>query len=150
VQREDFGGAGLLAKEAVLFLGHPLISATHPTTIELTREAHLTKKGDCIIGVSADKGAAGLSADFRRAIRTDSAKLRVTVRVGDDSFRFRARGSSGLTLTDPNEMVIRKSEFLSPRTLAVSARSAAKDVPRAIVRQLGIPGSSGVMELEVF
>ena len=50
--------------------GHPLVLGTHPTTFEVTCEKHLTENGNCIIGVAADKGCAGLSADFNRCLPT--------------------------------------------------------------------------------
>jgi hypothetical protein len=33
--------------------GHKKIRGTHRTTFEFTKEAHLTERGDCIIGVRA-------------------------------------------------------------------------------------------------
>lgn len=35
--------------------GHPNIKATHRTTIEVTKDNYLTGRGDCILGIDADK-----------------------------------------------------------------------------------------------
>ena len=48
------------AQEIIRCRGHPLVLGTHPTTFEVTREDHLTENGNCIIGIAADKGCAGL------------------------------------------------------------------------------------------
>ena len=43
--------------EAFWAMGHELISATHGTTLEITKEGHLTKGGNCIVAISSEKGA---------------------------------------------------------------------------------------------
>ena len=40
--------------------GHVNVRATHRSTFEVTREPSLTPRGDCIVGVSSEVGAAGL------------------------------------------------------------------------------------------
>ena len=47
--------------------GHENIQATHTTTFEITKEATLTKQGDCIMAVEATKGAADLPTEFKDA-----------------------------------------------------------------------------------
>jgi len=42
-------------EEVVFGFGHENIQATHKVTLEFTREAHLSKKGYCLIAVAADK-----------------------------------------------------------------------------------------------
>ena len=49
------------AQDIVYCRGHPLVLGSHPTTFEVTREDYLTKKGNCIIGIAADKGCSELS-----------------------------------------------------------------------------------------
>jgi len=46
-------------------------------------------------------------------------------------------------------MVIRKSDFISDRTLAVRADAAARDLPRGMVRALKDPRTVGRLEIEV-
>ena len=54
---------------------------THLTTFEVTRGEHLTENGNCIIGVAADKGCAGLSAVFKEVLAHDDAVLVTAARV---------------------------------------------------------------------
>ena len=60
------------AQEIIRCRGHPLVLGTHPTTFEVTREDHLTSSGNCIIGIAADKGCAGLSPALRLLMPTFS------------------------------------------------------------------------------
>jgi hypothetical protein len=140
---------GLVAVESVTFRGHPLVSSLHPTTIEVTTEGHLTARGDCIIGVSAAKGCGGLSEGMRLALRTESARVLLRISVGSDEFSLTARGDPRLELSHPHDIVIRRSRFLSDRTLAVGASAAAKDIPRSMVRQLRNPEAVGELEIQV-
>jgi hypothetical protein len=136
-------------RDEVEFYGHPMVRSMHPTTIEVTKDAHLTPRGDCIIGVRADKGLSELSSDVREAIVRKESRLLITVEVLQYTFLLKATGGPELTLESPSEMVIRKSTWISPRTLALNADAAARDIPRAIVESLRNPATKGVLKIEV-
>jgi uncharacterized protein len=136
-------------REEVEFFGHPMVRSRHYNTIEVTKDEHLTISGDCIIGVRADKGLSDFSSEVREAIRTEGSKILITIRVEPENFVVRAEGGSALTLESPSEMVIRKSTFVSPRTLALKADAAAKDLPRSMVKNLMSPESRGLLRVEV-
>jgi uncharacterized protein len=137
------------ARDSVTFRGHPMVSAWHPTTIEVTTEEELTPRGDCIIGVGADKGCNQLSEELKAAIRTKDSRVRIRLLVGGMEHVVNARGDPGLELSNPHEMVIRKSSFLSDRTVALRANAAARDIPRPMVRMLLDPKTAGRLEIEV-
>ncbi|MCL5672205.1 MAG: DUF371 domain-containing protein [Thaumarchaeota archaeon] len=140
---------GRLAREEVSFRGHPMVRSTHATTMEVTTEEHLTENGDCIIGVRADKGCFGINPAVKEGLRKSGAKVTIRISVGDRTFQTVARGDVRLKLSHPHDIVIRKSEFVSDRTLAVGASAAAKDIPRDMVRLLTSPAATGVLEIEV-
>ena len=75
----------------------------------------------------------------------------VTIRlvVGTLSFSIRASGDPRLQLSHEHDMVIRRSDFISDRTLAIRADSAAKDIPREMVNLLRNPTTVGRLEIEV-
>ena len=50
-----------------------------------------------------------------------------------------AQGSPKLILTHPTDAIIRKSDYVSNRTLAVHADKAAKDLARDFVEKLKNP-----------
>lgn len=139
----------LTAREVVEFRGHPMVRSSHPTTIEITTEEYLTENGDCIVGVKASRGCAGLGGAMKEAIRRPGAKVTIRLVVGDRSFEVRAAGDPRLGLSDPHDMVIRRSDFVSDRTLAVRADSASRNIPREIVRLLKNPATVGRLEIEV-
>jgi uncharacterized protein len=136
--------------EEVPFGGHPMVSATHARTIEITTEEHLTARGDCIVGVGAAKGVAQLSPAIKRALRSDGSRVRLTIVAPGGTFSFTARGSKDLPLDDPRDMVIRTSGFVCGRTLAVGADASAMELPRELVRSLKSPEAAGLLRIEVF
>jgi hypothetical protein len=126
-----------------------MVRSVHPTTIEVTMETRLTSRGDCIIGVSADKGCLQLREETKHELRREGSRVALKVSAGPDSFVLHARGHPGLLLTHPHDIVVRKSGFLSDRTLAVVADAAARDIPRPLVARLKNPEAIGTLEIEV-
>jgi hypothetical protein len=126
-----------------------MVRSLHSNTIEITTEEHLTEKGDCIVGVGAAKGCSQLSEALKTALRAEQARVTIRVLVGNESFELAAEGDQGLELSHPEDIVIRRSRFMSSRTLAVGATAAARDIPRSIVSRLKNPETVGVLEIEV-
>jgi len=146
---ESILSAKRVVKDVVSFRGHPMVRSTHPTTIEVTTEDHLTERGDCIIGIGASKGCAGLDARVKTALRGYGAMVTLRILVGDFSFEVKAEGDPRLELSHPYDIVIRKSEFISDRTLAVRANAASKDIPKRMIHLLRSPAVAGRLEIEV-
>jgi hypothetical protein len=134
--------------ERVTFSGHRNITATHKTTFEITKSKSLSKRGDCIIGVAADKACADLDQRVKDALRKGGV-VYLTICIGDLSFKVRAEGSPQLTLTDEEDIVVRRSSYTCPRTLAVRADAAACDIPRSLVNLLRSEGCRGYLLIEV-
>jgi len=122
--------------ETILARGHENITATHKTTFEITKEKSLTKRGDCIIAVSANKAMLDFKPKFKRALKNENAKLIIEIKAGKVCEIVRAYGSSQLQLTHPTDMVIRKSSYICNRTLAIKADKAAADLSRSLVEKL--------------
>jgi len=119
--------------------GHENVQAIHPSTLMLTKEKHLTKTGDCVIAVAADKAVADLSKDFKKKIRKPNAKLTVIIEAGGLRQQIIASGSPKLILAHPTDLVIRKSNFISDRTLALHADKSSNDLSREFVEKLKNP-----------
>ena len=135
-----------MLRETIEFYGHPNVRAWHEKTIEITNDSNLTLKGDCIVGVRASKGCSQLSEEVKSALNDDVA-VKFEIEVGKHSFEFIARGSSKLTFEDEHEIVIRKSDYASPRTLAVKANKAACDIPRKMVEMLKDSNVRGLLKI---
>jgi uncharacterized protein len=127
--------------------GHPAVLSTHPSTIEITKETHLTSKGDCIVAVNSTLGPADIPQDLRSKISTPQSKIRLLLTVGQFHFTITGRGDKRLTLTDPTDFVIRRSGFISDRTLMIHADKAAKDLPSEMVRLLRDPRTVVTIEI---
>jgi len=124
------------AEERITCRGHPLVRGTHPTTFEVTTEDHLTRQGDCIIGVRADRGAVGLLPEFRRVLADDRAVLLTRLTAGKFSAEVHGQGSSRMTLAHPTDLVWRRSSFVCPRTVAIHCDHTAATLPRELIRAL--------------
>ena len=125
--------------EIVFAYGHRSIQGTHKSTLEITREAQLSKKGDCIIAVSAEKAVADLSQEFKEKLREKNARISMLIEAGEVAEVVNAFGNPRLILTHPTEMVVRKSSYVCSRTLAIQADKAAWELSREFVERLRNP-----------
>lgn len=125
--------------EIVWAFGHPNILAIHPTTIMLTKDTHVSKTGDCIIAMTADKSAADLTDKFKETLKRPNAKLTITLEAGNLKEQIGGYGSANLILTHPTDIVIRKSNYVCNRTIAICADKASNDLPRELIEKLKDP-----------
>ncbi|MEM3626521.1 MAG: DUF371 domain-containing protein [Candidatus Bathyarchaeia archaeon] len=125
--------------ERISARGHKNIQAKHRTTLEITKESELSKRGDCIIAVSANKAIVDLNDEFKKILRRENAKITVLIEVEGITEVIQALGSPKLILVHPRDIVIRKSNYICNRTLAIYADKAACDLSRSIVRKLQNP-----------
>ncbi|MGC8599494.1 MAG: DUF371 domain-containing protein [Nitrososphaeria archaeon] len=131
----------------VKFQGHPNVTARHKTTLEITKEPHLTLRGDCIIGVNSSASVYDLPDEIKNKIRKNG-RIDFLISVENFSFSFFGYGHRDLSLSHPTDIVIRKSEFISERTLAIRSSAAAMDLPREIVAILRT-GAHGELKISV-
>jgi len=113
--------------------GHPNIKATHKTTIEVTKENYLTDKGDCILGISADKGLRDMK-DFLD--QNKRRNIKVDLIVEDLVETIKGYLDPRLTFLDEKDIVIRKSSYICDRTLMINADKSASEINRKIVQRL--------------
>jgi hypothetical protein len=133
--------------DVITFNGHPNILGTHPNTLEVTMDEDISRRADCIIGVRADKSCLTLNSALRKQIRSGCG-LRFLLIVRDIEFEFIGFGSSNLTLEDEKEIVLRISDYASPRTLAIRCTAAASDIPRDMIELLRYPTQFGSLKIE--
>jgi hypothetical protein len=116
--------------------GHKNIKATHSSTLEITKENYITNKADCVIAVSSDKGLVDLSGKIKKRIRNDNSNVKLILEIGELRQIIKGHGNSKLTLTNPNEMVCRKSSYICNRTLMIKCDKAAKDLDPNFIKIL--------------
>ena len=131
------------------FYGHENIRSLHQKTIEITTEPELTLQGDCIIGVRASCGCNDIPEKMKNLLRTSKSDVLFTITIRDLSFKVKGRGHKDLILTNPHDIVIRKSSFICPRTLATHCNKASDSIPRNIIRLLQNQDSKGVFAIDV-
>lgn len=119
--------------------GHPNITARHKTTLQITKDENISKRAHCIIAVSADKAVNDLTAEVKAALKAAAAKVRVNIWAAHESQVVTGFGSADLTHSDAQDMVLRKSTFVSGRTLMINADKAAADLDRKFVDKLKEP-----------
>jgi hypothetical protein len=125
--------------EVIHARGHKNIQATHKTTFEITREKALTRRGDCVVAVDATKGAMGLRPGFKEAAKKEGARITITIETGGLKEVVNARGSPRLLFLHPADLVVRKSDYVCDRTIAIRADKAAIDISRKIIEKLRDP-----------
>lgn len=124
------------ATEIIFARGHRNVQLTHKSTIEITKDSELSRRGDCVIAVSADKALADLSPQFKKNLRRENSKLTMLIEAGDITEIVNACGNPRLILSHPTDMVVRKSNYICSRTLAIEADKAAYDLSRELVESL--------------
>ena len=113
----------------------------------MTKERDLTSKGDCIIAVCSGMGARDLPNALRAALARPDTLARVVFSVGRFKFEVHGRGDRRLALSHPTDLVIRRSGFISDRTLMIHADKSALDLPRGMVQLLQDPSNSLTIEV---
>ena len=131
------------------FFGHKNIRSLHQKTIEITKDSHLTPSGDCIIGVNASCGCNDLPTEMKNKIKNSDSKIKFSLKVGDHVFEIVGYGHKDLEISHPEDIVIRKSTFVSPRTLAVKCDQASDSIPRDMIKLLQNPAQKGLFSISV-
>ena len=127
--------------------GHVNIKATHKTTMEITRDRELTIRGDCIIGVNADKSVVDLDKDFKEVVKRDDTVLIILLKTPSYQDIVLAMGSRNLILSDERRVIIRKSNYIEPATIGVKANKSAGDLNRGLVNELKNPDTELIVNL---
>ena len=131
----------------IRFSGHENIRSNHQRTIEITKESHLTPSGDCIIGVNASASCADLPPLLKKKLQNPNSKVIFSIKVGKHEFNVEGRGHENLILTHLEDIVIRKSDFVCPRTLAVKCDKSSDLIPREMILLLQNPKTQGTFTI---
>ncbi len=134
--------------------GHENITARHKTTLEFTKEEELSLKGDCIIGVKADFSLAQLKSfikslknnrkitiiietineDYNNRnyneeknnnLKKNIVEDKIKINIANKKIIEKINAEINPNFNSNKEMVIRKTDFISERTLAIKADKAA-------------------------
>jgi hypothetical protein len=92
-------------------------------------------------------GARDLPEALRVALARSDTLARVVFGVGRFDFEIHGKGDPRLILSHPTDLVIRRSGFVSDRTLMIHADNSAIDLPRGMVRLLQDPSNTVTIEI---
>jgi hypothetical protein len=99
--------------------------------------------------VGSTKGAVDLSPEFKEAARHEHSRIIITIEASDQIEVINAWGNPRLSLTHLTDFVVRKSEYVCGRTLAIRADKAAKDLSRKLVEKLRNPDQKAKITMRV-
>jgi hypothetical protein len=106
--------------------GHPNISGKHKTTIEFTKDKKLNVEGDCIIGVNSDFSLESIKEFINTKKSMNEKSMKIIIIIKEKKWEVNAELNPDFD--DDKEIVIRKSDFISKRTLGVNADKGAVDL----------------------
>lgn len=129
--------------------GHPEVTATHPTTLMITKDDEIGPRADCVLAVGADKSVVEIRDIVKRAIKSGH-QIEITIEAGGLKEVIRGRGHGDLTLSDTTDIVIRKSSFICGRTLMIEADKAAIDLRREFVEHLRDANVKVLVKIKTF
>ena len=136
-------------EEEITFYGHKNILSLHPRTIEVTKDPNLTKNGDCIIGVSANKACDDLNISVKKKLRTRDTFVKMKIIVDQVEFELAGIGNADLSISHKHDIVLRKSNYADSRTLAISCDKSAIDIPRDLVNLLTVSDARGILRITI-
>lgn len=116
--------------------GHKNIKALHKTTFEITREPHITPRGDCIIGVKADKAPSDFNSNFKKLMRNKYSVLLILLKTSNYADIVVAHGNDNLVYEDTVRTIVRKSSYVDKATVAIRSSKASVDIDRRLIEEL--------------
>ena len=124
--------------EKISAYGHENILCTHKTTIELTKENSITKRGNCILGIKATKSCIDLNPILKKYIKKEK-KIKVSIKVENLTDSFYGFGNKYLTLLDNKDLVFRKSDYICDRTVLINCSKSSNNLSRKLIKKLKNP-----------
>ena len=103
--------------------GHENVLCQHKNTLEFTKDSNLTKRGDCILGINSNFKL----KDVKYLLKYPYLKIEfegITI-----------IGKTNKSFSSNHEIVLRKSNFTSERTLLTEVNVIASKIPRKIVKK---------------
>ena len=132
--------------------GHENITSRHKTTLEFTKDEDLSLKGDCIVGIKADFSLQ-LLKKFIKTLNNNKITITIQTMTNNNNENYNIKDNNyknennnkiiekinaeiNKSFNSDKEMVIRKSDFIDERTLAIKADKAAFDLNRDLIRNI--------------
>lgn len=136
--------------ETVEAWGHPNITALHKTTFEVTKDSELSKRGDCIIGVRANKAIRDLNENLKEMLKL-GYKAKITLELPDYGIKDEivGLGNEKMSFKHKKDIVVRKSNYVCDRTLLIKATKSAFEIDKEMIKLLKDPSTRLILKIEI-
>lgn len=114
--------------------GHENITAKHKTTLEFTKDKNLSLNGDCIVGVNADFDLLSLKK-FIKKLKDNQVTIVIKTIPSNKNQKTifeKIKAEINPDFNSNDELVIRKTGFISERTFAIKADKAAFELKKQL------------------
>lgn len=133
-------------KEEITAHGHKGITARDENCFEISKNKD--PRGDSTVAVRANKVCKDLSNDFKLAVK-NATKVFITIEADGSVEKVTAYGSPALKLTDGNEIVVRKSDAIDGKTVAILADKSANNFSKSMKEKLKDPKTEIKITFEI-
>lgn len=123
--------------------GHENMRANHETTFEFSKDDFVTWRGNCIVGIKATFKKEDLQKVGEEV--GPNGKLLIKISVGDLTEEIIAEYNE--FYDEDHEFVVRRSDFLDKRTLAVNTNKASIDFSDELRKKLKNPKTKILVEV---
>ena len=123
--------------------GHENMRANHETTFEFTKDDFVTWRGNCIVGIKSTFKKKDLKEVGEKV--GPNGKLLIKISVGKIIEEIIAEYNE--FYDEEHEFVVRKSDFLDNRTLAVNTDKASIDFSDDLRKKLKNPKTKILVEV---
>lgn len=135
-------------REEIIAYGHADIKATDNTGFDIIKDSTPEKYRKAIIAVKANKGAKDLDRKFRNSLKS-GRRLEITIQAGGEEDMITAFCSPALTLTNADEIAVRKDDRIDGKTVGILANKSAAELNQDLVEKLRDPKTEIKIILEI-
>ena len=133
--------------------GHENITARHKTTLEFTKDKELGLEGDCIVGVKADFSLLQLKKFIKKIKNNNKITIIIETMTNNNNENNnkiieKINAEINKSFNSDKEMVIRKSDFIDERTLAIKADKAAFELSRDLIKNISKSGQKFIVSFD--
>ncbi|MFX0101747.1 MAG: DUF371 domain-containing protein [Candidatus Hodarchaeota archaeon] len=125
---------------------HQNVRASHKTTLEFTRSPDLTTSGNCVLGVNSSIAPVDFKEKTKDLLRSPKQFL-LEMEIDNLVERIKGTGHPDLALSNEEEMVLRKSDFISDRTVLINCDKASVDLDPGFKKALRVEGNTVKLRL---
>lgn len=108
--------------------GHKNISCSHTNTLEITKDKEVTPKGHCIIACNANFDL----EKIKSFLKNKQLKLTIKTQTKEETIKFQPNPN----FNDDKEIVIRRSDVLTDRTLGINANKTSVTLSNELKKEL--------------